>query len=268
MTSAAENLPVPQNQNTSVVTGAELQSRLDAMGVSTKDIAFTRIHLLQPTSGAVGDEKGKTGDIINMGTNEVLGGVDSPLELIPLMNYKTWIIEDVTVKPPKFIRQVPYIEAGPQKNSDWKWDGVDKDRDGKEVPVKRTECFNFFVLLAKEIAEGEGFPAVIRFKSSSFNTGKQLSSHLWKMATIGKPAFEKTVIIGVTKQKKEQNTYAVYTMAKGRVTTEDERKIVQAYLPGLDALKAKVDEIAEGSEQPAAPVVVPEVSGGSDNARF
>ncbi len=220
-------------------TNMTISDRMAASGITGKDVATPRLQLMQPTSGAVGDDDAKVGDIINTSTNEVLGGVESPVEIVPMELYKTLLIEDASVKPPKFMRQEPATSA----NENLPWEDTENGK-----AIKRTLCFNFFCLLSKEVAEDDSMPIIVRFKSSSLAAGKQLATHLWKRAALNQEPYTQTMMLGSKKEKKDTNTYAVYTMSKGRKVTEKELETARLYFPSLKSLRAKVNEIIEGSE--------------------
>jgi len=231
-------------------TGLSLDTvagRIAATGITAKDIAPTRLHLMQPSSGMVGDEQAKCGDIVNTMTNEILGGNGKPIEIIPIELYKTIVTEDASVKPPKFIKQEPATAA----LEELPWE--DKDKDGK--PIKRTLCFNFFALLAAEVESDDATPVVIRFKVSSLKAGKALATHLFKRAALGQLSYSKAVELDSNKQKKENNTYAVYSIGKPRACTEKELAACalwsngRSLSPQLAAMKAKVNEMADGSDE-------------------
>ncbi len=229
---------IKDTQALAVKEEARRQMMEDA-GIESKDLSIPRIQLMQPTSEMVGDNKAKNGDIVKVDTNEVIGGVDNPLEIVPLSLYKTVVIEDMSVKPPKFIRQ----EALNSSNEKLPWEDTENGK-----PIKRTHCFNFFVLLSKDVAEGAGFPTVVRFKSTSMAAGRQLATHLYKMISLDRLPYSKAVSLEVKREKKEQNTYAVFSIGKTRDATPEEIQVASDNWSALKALKAKVDAIQEGSD--------------------
>lgn len=230
-------------------TAAEL---LAEAGVSAADLVIPKLLLMQGTSEYVGDESAEVGDIVNSQTHEVLGGIGKPVEFVPLKLYKTWRIYDMSSKQPKFLREEPVTAA----NADQEWEGLE----GK-TPVRRDQNFNFFILLKSELDAGEAFPCVVSFKRTSMNAGKQLATQLFKLAALGKLPYSQTVKLGVRKDKKETNTYAVYEFQKGNPCTEVEKTEAQRWLKTLSSVKYTVDAKEEAEAVPTAPSVQ---SGGSN----
>lgn len=246
MTEESKEVTTTQNQQTAITVAQRMQD----MGIDAKDLAIPRLLLMQPTSELVGAEKAKTADIVHSMTEEVIGGMGKPIEIIPMMLYKTLVVEDMTQKPPKFLRQEPLTS----KNDSLPFEGTE---DGKAI--KRTTCFNFFCLIASEVANDEAFPTVVRFKSTSLQAGKALASHMFKRAALGQDPFSQAVTLDTKKDKKDTNVYALFAIGKARKASDKEIAAARQWFGSLEAMKAKVDAIAEGSEISqggAAPTVV------------
>lgn len=215
----------------------------DAMastGISSNDVVVPKLLLMQNTSESVGDGKVQMGDIVNSENLEVLGNDKSPVEVIPLRLYKTWRVYDTNINPPKFVAQYPVTP----KNEKQDWEGVESIN-GENIPVRRDLCFNFFVLLSRDVESGDGFPHVISFKRTSMQAGRQLATHLFKKHALGKLPFIETVKIAVKKDKKDKNTYAVLQIEKGNPTTEAGLVCSKEWIGVLDNLMQKVDEQGE-----------------------
>jgi hypothetical protein len=218
--------------------------------ISLKDIIIPRLMLMANTSEAVGDEKAKLGDILNSQTEEVLGGFDSPVEIIPLRMHKTWRIMDTSKKQAEFIR----IEAVTPENENLPWEDTEMDPvSHKKFPIRRDFTYNFLVLLVKEVEIGEPFPCLISFVRTSARTGKALTTQFLKLRMHRKPPYAKTAIIGVRKEKHETNSYGVFTYTPGRACTEKEMAIAAqalSWLPQDSDLRVDEDRVASDGRLP------------------
>lgn len=244
--------------NVAVVDGA-----LKRLGMNVQDLAVPRLILMQNTSDAVGDGKAKLGDIFNSQSLQVIGGFDKAVELIPMKLYKTWRVMDVSGKQAKYVREEPVTET----NAGRKWEGVEDVEDwetgkvNQNCAVRYDLSYNFFALLKAEVEQEEAFPVVITFRRSSANAGKQLATHLFKREALGQLPFSKSVVIKIGKEKKDTNTYAVFEIHQGELTSDAGLKMAAQWFPLLDQMKAKVDE--ERTVEPAGGAPAPVVMGGS-----
>ncbi len=248
---------VALKENHAVVSQSDLAAQMAEVGVSAADLAIPRIQLMQGTSDMVGEDKAKIGDMVNTSTNQVVGGVDRPIEIIPMGLYKTLVVEKVEQgKKPKFLRQEPLTPA----NDKLPWDDKEQTEDGM-IQIKRTHCFNFFVLVSKDVEAGEAFPTVIRFKSTSMTAGRQLATHVFKRLALGQSPFSQAIELNVRREKKDTNTFGVFALGKARKSTDDELAAAQMYFSKLGEMKAKVDAIQETASEASeveATVITPE----------
>lgn len=235
-----------------------ISDRMQASGVSPKDFQPARLALLQPASDMVNEGGGVTGDIVNTASQEILGGNGKPIEFIPIELYKTLVVEDATSQPPKFLRQEPLTS----NNEKLPWEDRETNDAGISIPIKRTHCFNFFVLLTKDINNDEALPTVIRFKSASMATGKKLASHMLSRNMLRQPAYSQAICLDSAKQKKEINgkttTYATFTLPnQKRLISDKEREAVELWAPSLAALRTTV--LNSSDQEPMAKTVKSEV---------
>jgi len=107
-------------------------------------LVIPSIQIMQNTSALVGDEKAKLGDIMNMQTEERLGGFDKAALVLPLKLFKTLRTYDVTNNGFKFLHESPLTNQNDKLQGEGLEDGV---------PVKRFQTFNFFVLLKKDLED-------------------------------------------------------------------------------------------------------------------
>jgi hypothetical protein len=78
---------------------------------------------------------------------------------------------------------------------------------------------------------------------------------MFKMLTLRKAPYSQSVMLTVTKEKKDTNTYAVFTIGKGSVISETEQSSAQEWLGNLASMNYKVSEEKE-SEMTAKPPTV------------
>jgi hypothetical protein len=234
------------------VTAVELQDAMAEMGISGQDLIIPKLLLMQGTSEYVGDDKAKLGDIVNSQTLEVVGSFTTSMQIIPLKMYKTWRIYDMSEGQPNFIRQVPVTAA----NEKLAWEDIEEGK-----PIRRDMCMNFFVLLDKELKANEAFPCVISFKRTSMQAGKQLATHLFKMAALGRPPYVQSLILSTAKRKTETNSYAIFEIGKGTELDSDAKGVAKEWISRLASMVYTIDEEIEkadtkSSTQAEAPIVV------------
>lgn len=227
-----------------------MTTTMQDIGVTAQDLVIPKLLLMQNTSEYVGDGKVKMGDVVNSQTLEVLSDTTRALGIIPLKLYKTWRVYDLSGSQPKFLRQ----EAITAENASLPWEAYEEG-----IPIRRDLCMNFFILLLAEVEKGEAFPCVVSFKRTSIQAGKQLATHLFKMAALGRLPYSQSIELKVTRQKKETNTYAVFEIGKGTEATAEAKATAEKWLGLLSSLTYKVDE--EREEEPVAPPQAPLVVG-------
>lgn len=238
------------------------ENLLSELGVEAKDLSIYKILLMQKTSEFVGDEKAAFGDLVHSRTAEKFGGFDQSIEVLPVQIYKTWVIYDVTEGTPKFVTTEDMTPA----NSSLPWEF--SDAEGRNY--RRDQCINVMVLLTSEVAAGEPFPYIMSFRRASFSTGKDIVTQVMRSRMFGKPIYAKTIQIGVGKQKKDTNTYAVFTSRVGRTANEAEAQAAQMWAGILKSSKVAVDNSdleREDSSSKSSVAPSPKVMGGDEASK-
>lgn len=220
---------------------AEAQQRakdLAELGVEAKDLVIPSVQVMQNTSGLVGDDKAKLGEIVNMSTEEVLGGLGKPVKVLPLRLYKTLRVYDVSAGY-KFVREEPLTAENEKLSGE-----ALEDIEGRSTPVKRYVTMNYFVLLKGDLEKGEGFPCLLRFKSTGMNAGRSLATHLYKQVFFNKKPYASFVELDTKKEKKETNTYAVPLIdsKKGGPASAEDMASAENWLAMLAAGNYRVDD--------------------------
>lgn len=202
-----QSLIAPESQN-------HLTHALDELGLSIEDLNIPRLLLMHNSSDLVGSGEAKLGDIVNSQTNEIVGGIDKPVEILPLHLYKTIRITDVSggAGRGKWLRD----EAVTLANTH-----LIKLRRGKEngVDVTYDLCMNYYVLLNKDIESGLIMPAIVTFKKSSLRTGQQIASNTLTFKMAGKPSYAYSTLLSSKKEKMESAVYAVFKCIPGKATS-------------------------------------------------
>lgn len=243
-----------KERSLAIQAGAHERSvALKELGIEVGDLVIPSIQVMQGTSALVGDDKAKLGEIVNMSTEEVIGGVDKPIQILPLKAYKTLRTYDVTNSGFKFIGEEPLTAANDKLAGEGMIDGN---------PVKRYHTFNFFVLLRSDLEKGVGFPCLIRFRSTGMHAGRALATHLYKLVFFRKKPYSLFVELSSKKEKKDTATYAVPVIdtKKDLKATAEEMQEAENWLSMLAAGNYKLDEKEDtaGEDRVAAakPVVV------------
>lgn len=244
---------------------AERAKALKDLGVETKDLVIATIQVMQNTSGLVAEEKAKLGQIVNMQTEALVGGIDTPVQILPLKLFKTLRVYDVS-SGFKFLREEPLTSLNEKSEGEGMENGI---------PVKRYHTFNFFVLLKKDMEKGEGFPCLVRFRSTGMNAGRQLATYLYKLVFFNKKPYTNFVGLSTKKEKKDTNVYAVPVIEtkSPEAATPEQVAEAESWLAMLAAGNYKVAEENEESDAEARaasakPVVVDAEVVGSEAGEY
>lgn len=243
---------------------AERAAQLKELGIETKDLVIPSIQVMQNTSELVSNEKAKLGQIVNMSTEEVIGGLDKPIQFLALKMFKTLRTYDVS-SGFKFMSEEPLTPANEKLQGEATIDGV---------PVKRYHTFNFFVLLKSDLDKGEGFPCLIRFRSTGMNAGRALATHLYKLVFFNKRPYSMFVELFTKKDKKDTNIYAVPVIdtKKQLQASAAELQAAESWLAMLASGNYKVDDREDTHDEErmtaAKPVVVDAEVVGAENGDY
>lgn len=230
------------------VPSTDIMSVMGDLGIGTSDLVIPTVAMMQNTSEKVGMGEASFGDLINSQTGEKLGDFNNAMEILPLKLTKSWVVYDMSGSLPKYLRVEPMTPA----NERLPWEGVENG-----VKIRRDMSYDFYVISAKDVANEEVFPFVVRFRRTSLAAGKTLATLMMKNAMMGKEPFFKTVNLKPSRQKAETNVYAVYTVAPSRVATPEEKSAATLWLNLMKVKTVKSDEeTAIPQETVASPVEV------------
>jgi hypothetical protein len=254
-------------EQVSVPQVAQQGNDLQALGFNTNDILIPRLRLMQPTSEEVGDEKFKMGDIVESLAAEKLGGVDTPLEIVPIHIFKTWrnyrVDGEFKARGGKLVSVTPVTA----ENEKQPWEGTETI-DGKPVPVRRDLSYNAYVLLKRDLESSTAFPMNIVFKRTSANAGKQLVSLVYRLGMMGTPMFGKSILLGASKQKKDTNSWAIFEVKTGGAVSSEHQEVCKKWQQIVKTAAVRVDETEdnEGEAKAKAPAVV--ISGSPEESPY
>ncbi len=213
-----------------------------------------KLHLLQGQSKLVAEERGKTGDIVNIVTGEVLGGKE-PVEFIPIKKLtSSWVVYDRTTGERVF-KEI--FDVTPENA---KLPYVEKDAKGVVI-LERDYSINFLVLLAKDT----GFPIVASFKRTSVKAGKKLVNHFDRCRNDKvAPATYALSLVSQKLTNRDGKPYCVFDLlADRRKSTPAELNAAYQWFKTFQTQELKVDnsDVTDGGEA-SAPIET-EASDGS-----
>lgn len=264
--SNAEMKAVAKVEPQTTAVSAAANQALQDLGISASDLTIPKILLMQNTSERVGMGTAAFGDMINSVTGEKVGDFSKGMEFIPLKITKNWVVLDISQGTPKYVRMEPVTAQNEKRD----WEGVENGN-----PVRFDLSLDVYVLMIKDITEGEAFPYVISFRRTSYPAGRALATQILKQAILGKPVYNKVMVLKPERQKADTNVYGVYSVQPSRVATEPEKEQAKIWLGLVTSKQYSVDnsDVAGGapadtsSERPVAPTIVGSaVKGGSKAA--
>lgn len=185
-------------------------------GASSTDMLIPRIQLCHDISDAVKKGKARPGELISSTSGEVLAKTGASVEIIPIVTFRDWIINDVDEKGrDKYNSKVPMT----RDNENWAREEV---VGGK--PIRRVACLNFLCLIPSKLDE---LPFMVTFKKSSYYAGKKLSTH-FQMSAMKKqpPASQAFLISGVTKTY-DGFTFSALDVEPSRASTPQELAVAK-----------------------------------------
>jgi hypothetical protein len=212
------------------------QEAWGAEGTRASDINIPRINLMQGLSDFVKKRSAQIGDLVDSMTGEVLAPFGKGgLELIPICMHSEWIVNEIL--PPqrqgdkpkeKFIRREPIGE-------DNEYMPFEDMENGK--PIKRTKQLNFFVLSTKHLDQ---LPFLVSFRKTSLKAGRNLATYFRMCEMKGLPPAHKCHLLDSTEEARNGDTFQVFTVKPGRLTTKEELEVAYMWYQTLKKSTAKI----------------------------
>lgn len=215
------------------------------------DILIPRIFAVQKTSKILEGGTAKFGQLVRSTTSEVLGGLGVPVPIIPLKQWKDWMV----TSGGKFKFRERWDPMEPQKALEFTQDGQ---------LMKRERCLNFYVLLpgdvsrflaAKKKFEETGdmpegsigiSPCQIMFKSTSYNSGKGLVTHFAEMEQFGVEPYRRTLLLDSELGQNDKGKYSVLKVLPGASVKDPEHlNACRRWLDLMSSTTLRVDDELE-----------------------
>lgn len=189
--------------------------------VDKSDIMLGKILLMQGLSEAVMDGKAKFGDMLDSLEGKVLGDKNSPIEIIPILTNKTWVVSKKHVQEIKGKRvlgsKFEYEGIIPMTAENQHLEMEETLEDGSII--RRDRSLNFYVLLANDV---QGLPYIVSFRRTSYTAGKKLITHFAKMQMLKQPPAAKTLKLTCVEDSNDLGTYYKFNIEQGRNSTAEE----------------------------------------------
>lgn len=229
-------------------TAADVSGMMEEMGISTGDLLVPRLFLMQNTSEAVGDGTAKLGDLVVNLTDEVIGGVSAPLELVPLKVVRMWRTYDISAGIPKYLHET---SVTPQNEKTTKFESTDPNTGNL---IRNYLNHNLYFLRKSEVDSGGAMPFIVAFKSTSLLAGKQLSTFMFNDLIVGRKPYARSYFLNVAREKKDTNTYAVMRIEKGQPLSDAATQEAETWVGRLKTMTVRVSDDKEDKHGEPKPV--------------
>lgn len=235
------NLTATEENKKELATAAQDMSAWGAAPVNQKDIIIPRIQLMQPMSEKVTAGDAAFGEIRESLNNDLLGGFEEPIGIIPFMMKKVWMVFNANnSEEPEYMETVDITP----ENEDLKYED-EIMVEGVPTKISRIRTMNFFVLLEKELLTGAAIPYILSFSKTSLKAGKKLATQMYvKNANAG--VIPPGIICQLSSQvqKQDKRSWAVFDIEPGKKTPEDWCGTAFHWFKVINEGKAKIDEKA------------------------
>lgn len=177
--------------------------------MTSNDLVIPKLLVMQGMSKVVVAGKAKLGDIVDSVTEEVVGNVNQPVDIIPFFFEKIWIVQKWNGK--KF--EYNSIEKMDSTNENLPW-----EYETPEGKFKRIYTRNVYAMI-----KDKPLPYIISFSSTSARAGKELVTLMYSSNAIQKlPPCGHHVDLGCKLESNDDGTYAVKTIKVGQRSSKEE----------------------------------------------
>lgn len=190
---------------------------------------------MQGLSDLVSEGKARMGDFVDSLSNEVIGSIEKPVEIVPFHMEKIYIIS----KREKGASRYEFDRIETVTNQNYPFEN---ELDG--IQYKYEYCLQFYCLRPEDTS----LPYVVSFKSTSLKTGKVLSTQMFvrnRAAGLVPPAFH--MELGGRKEKNDQGTYVVMEVKQGQKTDSD---LIAQCLDWMKIIRAGKTRVEHESSEP------------------
>jgi hypothetical protein len=229
---------------------AELDGSWGSETISNDDILIPKLLLMQAMSQLVSEkEAAEAGDIIKSTTEEVVGGREKGVKIVPLMSFKTWTISEFTGSKFEFRSTEPLTMQNAAAALEWT--DAASDGSGKTTTWRRDKGLNFYVLVKGDLeaavnGNGACLPALISFRRTSMQAGKKLASGISESAMMKRPAASRVYELKSMKRKTDDHTYFVFDLVPtADKVSNEELTFAKQWYDTLKSSQVKVDDAAD-----------------------
>lgn len=214
--------------------------------LTAKDIVIPRVLSMQAMSGRVTDGSAKMGEFVESLNNTVLGDEARPVEFIPFLAEKVYVVMEM--------RQGKFAYAGQvtitPENEDHEFE-VMGGEDGS-TPERWYRTTQVYVLLTSDL---DGIPYLLSFRSSSARAGaKILTTMYMKNIKAGKTPASMVMDLSSKKTKNDKGTFMVMDVTEKRVSTDAEIANAFEWVKLIKGGRTKVDNSVLEEELAPTPV--------------
>lgn len=202
---------------------AEMMELMGALPeVDPRDILIPSLFLLQPTSKI----DGTTGAIIDRLTGQELGGNGDKINFVPITFFKTWehFKYDAAQKNKNWVGQ----ELVTPENANLPWT---ETKDG--VKIDHDQVLNFYVFLEKDATDPMGMPYLIKFKRTSYDSGKKLLTFMKRIVAAQMEPWSVVFSVDSVLEKSDEGKY--YWLGVEPVMEKNQHKRIPAN--NMDAIR-------------------------------
>lgn len=209
--------------------------------VVQEDLVVGKILIMQPQSRTVIKGLAKHGELRNSLDDSVVGP-DGNIDVVIFSQDKVWVIYEVTTEKGKEVTQWKETFAWTPENAKLEW-----NEQVGNVKINRQKAFNFYCIVKNDEYK-TNLPLIIRMKSTSYNTGRRLSTLFAQMRAAGHPSAAKVLTMSVRQEENDRGIYYVWDFAEKEDTTKDEQMVAYKWYMGLKDSQFRVDESEEVGE--------------------
>lgn len=199
-----------------------------------KDMPPTRIHLAQKMSEVVDTHDIKAGQFYRSTDKTVLGSEKKPMETLIVHSFKNVVIEAKKGEKFEFETIRPYLPIEASLPWEFTEDGVEK---------RRSEQFNYFVLLTEDLAKNEAIPHLLSFRRTSAVCAKTITGYMIKMKQFNCPACTYVLEFTSTLKTNDMGSYHIPQMKQGRKATVEEMTQCRQWFEAISAGAIKVENV-------------------------
>lgn len=213
-----------------------IQVQQSTSGVTSSDIQFPSLQLIQKMSKVVDIHNVKPGGIFDSIENKVLVEEGQNLEIMPIFMAKFWNVYKLSDGEFVFDKRVPFSPD----NASWRFEGTDENG----LPVERQLICSWMVLLVTDLS----LPYKCAFKGASFQNGKKLCTLVAKGEFMGLPAYGKVYNLVSVKEQNDKGTFWKFDVTPSRLATAEELKLAAKWHSMLVQVPTEKVIATEGDE--------------------